>query len=144
MVKKIIVVTVIVIILIFVVMSSLDSPNIEKKESIFHVTLADPNLYTNGIYKDDFIIEEGDYLFRFVPNGSSPENLSITMRGENLDFNQNYVLNGISHQTGISEYFTWEYRGNKILSVLETQEILISIDPHGNLIGSVSVEIIEN
>ena len=125
-------------------MISLDSSTIEKKEPVFHVTLADPSLYTNGIYKDDFIIEEGDYLFRFVPNGSSPESLSITLRGENFAFDQNYVLNGISHQTGISEYFTWEYSGNKALSILETQEILITIDPHGNLMGSVSVDIIEN
>ena len=144
MVRKIIVVPIIVIILIFTIMVSLDSSTIEKKESIFHVTLADPNLYTNGVYKDNFTIEKGNYVFRFVPNGSSPQNLSITLSGENLDFNQNYELNGASHQTGISEYYTWEYSGNKTLSILETQKILITIDPHGNVMGSVSVDIIEN
>ena len=83
-------------------------------------------------------------MFRFVPNGSSPESLSITLIGEYLDFKQNYELVGTSRQTGISEYFTWEYSGEKTISVLEKQKISITIDPHENVMGSVSVDIIEN
>ena len=33
------------------------------------------------------------------------------------------MLEGTSHQTGISEYFTWKYNGEKIIFIPETQEI---------------------
>ena len=51
------------------------SMNSEEKDDniVFHVTLADPELYTNGIYTNNFTVESGTYFFRFVPNGSSPE-----------------------------------------------------------------------
>ena len=54
------------------------------------------------------------------------------------------MLEGTSHQTGISEYFTWEYNGEKIIFIPETQEISIVIDPNGTVMGSVSVDILEN
>ena len=39
-------------------------------------------------------------LFRFVPNGSSPEILSITLDGDNFDFSEDFKLESILHQTG--------------------------------------------
>ena len=116
----------------------------EKKDATFHVTLADPDLYNNGIYTDTFTIDKGEYSFRFVPNGSSPKILSITLNGDNFDFSEDFKLESISHQTGVSEYFTWEYNGQKTIVISEIQEVSIIINPNGNVIGSVSVDILEN
>jgi len=141
--KKIVFVTIVVIITIFVVISSFE-PSEKNDNVIFHVTLADPDLYSNGIYINEFSINEGEYSFRFVPNGSSPEILSITLNGENFDFSEDFKLKSTSHQTGTSEYFTWKYEGQKIIWVNEMQKISIIINPNGNVIGSVSVDILEN
>ncbi len=133
----------IVIIVGFAVIFLLD-PSEEDSNIIFHVTLADPDLYNNGIYADAFTINKGEYSFRFVPNGSSPEILSITLNGENFDFSEDFKLESTSHQTGTSEYFTWKYEGQKIIWITEMQEISIVINPNGNAMGSVSVDILEN
>ncbi len=141
--KRIVIIPIVVIIAIFVVIFSLDSS--EKNSNIvFHATLADPDLYTNGVYTDTFTIDKGEYSFRFVPNGSSPEILSITLNGENFDFSEDFTLESTSHQTGTSEYFTWEYSGQKTIWIAEMQEISIIINPNGNVMGSVSVDILEN
>jgi len=141
--KKIVIIPIVVIIIIFVEIFSLD-PSEKNDNVIFHVTLADPDLYTNGVYTDVFTIDEGEYSFRFVPNGSSPEILSITLNGENFDFSGNFKLKSTSHQTVTSEYFTWEYEGQKIILVVEMQEVSIIINPNGKITGSVSVDILEN
>ncbi|MDH3780860.1 MAG: hypothetical protein OES15_08420 [Nitrosopumilus sp.] len=141
--KKILMIPIIVIITVFIINFSFDSSEIEN-DILFHATLADPDLYTNGIYIDKFTINKGEYFFRFVPNGSSPEVLSITLGGENFDFSENFKLEGTLHQTGISEYFTWDYNGQKIISISDTQEISITINPNGNIMGSVTVDILEN
>ena len=133
----------IVIIVGFAVIFSLE-PSEKNDNVVFHVTLADPNLYANEIYTDAFSINEGEYSFRFVPNGSSPEILSITLNGENFDFSEDFTLESTSHQTGTSEYFTWEYSGQKTIWIAEMQEISIIINPNGNVMGSVSVDILEN
>jgi len=130
------------IIAVFVVISS-SEPSEKNGNIVFHVTLADPDLYTNGAYTDTFTIDRGEYSFRFVPNGSSPEILSITLNGDDFDFSEDFKLESTSHQTGTSEYFTWNYDGQKIISIYEMQEISIIIDPNGNIIGSVSVVILE-
>jgi len=141
--KKIVLITIVVIITIFVVISSFE-PSEKNDNVVFHVTLADPDLYSNGIYINEFSINEGEYSFRFVPNGSSPEILSITLNGENFDFSEDFKLESTSHQTGTSEYFTWKYEGQKIIWISEIQKISIIINPNGNVIGSVSVDILEN
>ncbi|MDH3765838.1 MAG: hypothetical protein OER82_08510 [Nitrosopumilus sp.] len=140
--KKIIVILIVVIITAFTINSSLDSP--EEENLVFHITLADQDLYTNGIYTDKFTIQKGKYSFRFVPNGSSPDILSVTLNGKNIDFSENFKLENTLHQTGISEYFTWEYSGQKIILISEADEVSISINPNGNTLGSVSVDILEN
>ncbi len=149
--KKIIIIPIVVVVTIFLIGVTIDddrtfteSEDIEKSSIIFHATLADPNLYTNGIYTETFSLEKGKYSFRFVPNGSSPEILSITLSGENFDFYEDFKLESTSHQTGISEYFTWKYEGQKIILISKMQEISIIINPNGNIMGSVSVDILEN
>jgi len=133
----------VVIILSFVVIFSLE-PSEKNSNVVFHVTLADPELYINGAYTDTFTIDKGEYSFRFVPNGSSPKILSIMLSGENFDFSEDFKLESTSHQTGASEYFTWEYNGQKTILISEIQEISIIINPNGNVMGSVSVDILEN
>jgi hypothetical protein len=132
-----------VVIAVFGINFSFDTSKIESN-ILFHATLADPDLYTNGVYIDKFTINKGEYFFRFVPNGSSPEVLSIILDGESFDFSENFKLEGTSHKTGISEYFTWDYNGQKIISISNTQEISIIINPNGNIMGSVTVDILEN
>ncbi len=131
------------IITIFVVIFSFE-PSEKNSNVVFHVTLADPDLYTNGVYTDTFTIDRGEYSFRFVPNGSSPDILSITLNGENFDFSEDFELKSTLHQTGTSEYFTWKYDGQKIILISEIQKISIIINPNGNIMGSVSVDILEN
>ena len=141
--KKMMIIPIVVIIGIILVSFSSDNTS-EKNDILFHVTLADPNLYANGVYSDSFILDKGDYIFRFVPNGSSPKVLSITLNGNLFDFSEDFELVGTSHQTGISEYFTWDYNGEREISISEKQEISIVINPNDETMGSVSVDIIEN
>ena len=135
----------ILIILGVVILGASLSMNSEEKEDnvVFHITLADPELYTNGIYTNNFTIESGTYFFRFVPNGSSPEMLSIKLSGQNYSFIENFNLKGIPHESETSKYFTWEYQGEKNVTIDSMQEITIVINSNGNVMGSVSVDIIK-
>ena len=121
------------------------SMNSEEKDDnvVFHITLADPELYTNGIYTSNFTIESGTYFFRFVPNGSSPEILSIKLSGQNYSFIENFNLKGIPHESETSKYFTWEYEGVKNITIDSIEEITIIINPNDNVMGSVSIDIIK-
>ena len=62
---------------------------------------------------------------------------------ECTNFSKDYFLEGTLQETGISEYYTWEYIGDKSLTILEDEEITITIDPNGNKMGSVSVDILK-
>jgi hypothetical protein len=108
----------------------------------YHVTLADPKLYNNGIFTDNFKIQKGTYQFGFVPSGDSPQNLSISLKG-NFSYNEDFSLQGTLHNTGISSYYTWDYLGNKAIEVPQDQEIQIKINSHGSILGSVSVNLIK-
>ena len=134
-----------IIVLVIVVIGLSFNQNVEKKSNmVFHVTLANPDLYKNGIYSSTFVVDKGEYLFKFVPNGDSPQSLNILLKGDNYDFSENFKLGGTLHQTGISEYYTWDYTGQKVISISTSQNITIEINPNGNELGSVSVDIIKN
>jgi len=141
--KKIIIIPIVIVVAIVLVNFSLDETN-KKNNILFHVTLADPNLYVDGVYTEIFSLEKGEYFFRFVPNGSSPEILSITLSGDTFNFSEDFKLVGIPHQTEISEYFTWKYDGQKNIVIPEMQEVSIIINPNEKTLGSVSVDILEN
>lgn len=138
--KKIIYVVAIVVVAIAIGLSL--EPN-SKKTVIYHVTIADPKLYINEIFSDTFTIQKGTYQFSFVPSGDSPEILSISLKGTTFSFTENFQLNGTLHDTGISTYYTWEYFGKKEIQIIEDQPLKIEINPHGNLLGSVSVDLIK-
>ena len=146
--RKLIVIPITAAVAIFLISITLDD-GISSNDTVetnvaFHVTLADPKLYIDGVYTESFEIEKGEYSFRFVPNGSSPEILSISLRGTSFEFEEDFSLKGTLHETGISEYYTWEYEGQGKFLISEMQEISIIINPNGNVMGSVSVDILEN
>ena len=140
--KKILIIPAMLIIIVII----LSFNQVDKKNSniVFHITLADPDLYKNGIYSNTFTVNKGDHLFKFVPNGDSPQSLTVLLKGENYDFSENFKLKGTLHQTGISEYYTWDYDGQKTISILIQQMVTIEINPNGNELGPVSVDIVEN
>ena len=135
----------ILIISIVIILGVSITMNSEEKDDnvVFHITLADPELYTNGIYTSNFTIESGTYFFRFVPNGSSPEILSIELSGQNYNFIKNFNLKGTPHESETSKYFTWEYEGVKNFTIDSMEEITIVINPNDNVMGSVSIDIIK-
>lgn len=128
---------VVVIVLVTISFSITDSDD----SKVFHVTLADPTLYEEGIYYDEFTINSGNYAFDFVPNGDSPKILSIQLLGESFEFSEDFVLNGTRHKVGSSEYYTWDYIGKKNFEILNDQNLEIKIDPNSETKGSVSVDI---
>jgi len=141
--KKIVIIPIVIILAIVVVGFSSNETS-EKDNILFHVTLADPDLYINGAYIEEFTLEKGEYFFRFVPNGSSPKILSIILNGDTFDYSEDFKLIGTPHQTGISKYFTWDYDGQKSIFISGMQEFSITINPNGETLGSVSVDILEN
>ncbi len=112
-----------------------------KEKGVFHATLASPEKYENGVYSDTFEIEAGDYEFGFVPNGDSPDIMTITLRGNSFSFSEEFGLVGTPHETGVSTYYTWDYSGTKEFQILTPQELEIVIDPNGDTLGPVSVDI---
>ncbi|QUC64556.1 hypothetical protein NsoK4_09060 [Nitrosopumilus sp. K4] len=140
---RLVFIPIIVAVVGLVIISSFDE-NDEENKAIFHVTLADPKMYQDGVYSEKFLVEAGEYFFRFVPNGDSPQILSISINGENFLFKENFTLKGTLHETGISQYYTWDYEGQKKIEINEKQELEIMINPNGNFLGTVSVDILEN
>ncbi len=142
--KIFLIIPVIILIIAILAMSSQPDQLDKNNKSFFHITLADPKQYVNGVYSSTFVLEKGEYIFRFVPNGDSPQNLSISIKGDSFEFSENFKLNGTIHETGISEYYTWDYEGEKSIHIPNQNEMSIQIDPNGNVKGSVSVDIIKN
>ena len=132
-----------VIISIIIVFGVLSEPasDIEKELPVFHVTLANPELYIDGIYSTNFLLPKGEFSLSFVPNGDSPKNLRIVIIGISTIYDEELVLDGTLHETNISEYYTWNYSGEKQFSNSKEQSVQIEINPNGNLIGTLSVDI---
>ena len=143
--KKIVIMAIIPILgfVVFDWITGLSDEDEKINEDVFHITLADPEIYANGVYTDKFLIDPGTYFFRFVPNGSSPEILSIKLIGQNYTFEENFELVGIPHESETAKYFTWKYDGNEKIIIESSQEISITINPNGNVKGSVSVDLIK-
>lgn len=143
--KIVIVLIPVVIVAMFLAYLGAGSNNVNSDtDVVFHVTLANPAQYTTGLHTDSFTIPPGEYLLRFVPNGDSPQDLTVSIDGPSLSFTERFVLSGTLHDTGISEYHTWEYIGNSHLTTSIEQQVEISINPHGNIMGPVSVSLIKN
>ena len=126
-----------------VIIISLSFEPKQQSTAAYHVTLVDPKLYSNGIFMDNFKIQNGTYHFSFVPNGDSPKTLSISLKGSTFSFSEDFKLEGTPHSTGISTYYTWNYLGTKKILVLDDQELQITIDPHGETLGSISIDLVK-
>ena len=153
-----------------------DSQKPIKNTTVFHVTLADPALYdcetitayTHCKYTETVFLEEGMYEFRFVPNGDSPQKLSVELRStspEDVNLSEyvslHYVLVGNLVEEGMSSWYTWKYQIDSsqvnlgfiktkhqlpcelCVNIGEPQQMEISIDPHGYLNGPVSIELVQ-
>ena len=101
--------------------------------------------------KEIFVWTEVDWLLTHSINKLDSSNLdSLTLREKEQiwlgmsNFSEDFKRIGTPHQTGISEYYTWDYDGEKNFMISETQEISIIINPNGETLGSVSVDILEN
>jgi hypothetical protein len=128
-----------IVLIISIIGFSFYSNDKKSDKPIFHVTLANSSLYKNGIYSNSFLIDQGEFLLKFVPNGDSPKLLTIKLKGKSFNFSENFQLNGTLHQTSISEYYTWNYSGEKKILISEQQQLSIEINPNGNETGPVSV-----
>ena len=140
---RIVIISILIAVVGLVMISSLDEKDVNDKTA-FHVTLADPKMYQDEVYLDEFLLDSGEYFFRFVPNGDSPKILSISINGKNFSFEEEFVLKGTLHDTGISQYYTWDYEGQKKIKIMEQQDLKIKINPNGNFLGTVSIDILKN
>jgi hypothetical protein len=103
-------------------------------------------------------LEEGTYKLGFVPMGDSPDKIRIDIKVRSdssiggsdsvtiweLLFSEIFVLKGIPVDTGISEYYTWEYVGQKYVYIPEVEGEVnyeIRIERSGNLKGSVTISL---
>ena len=92
-----------------------------------------------------FQIEKGVYKFRFVPNGDSPQKLSIKLLTESgvVLMNNHFELEGTLIDDGISSWYTWDYLSkDNMLEIDKSQQIKIFISPNGNLKGPVSIGLV--
>ena len=93
------------------------------------------------------------YEFDFVPMGDSPERLKISVvwSGQGVHvFSEMFILEGTLVDTGISEYYTWDYAGNKNFEISfdqcpnqKTCNYDITVERYGNLKGSVTVSLLQ-
>jgi hypothetical protein len=136
-------------VVITVVMLSSPKDNVQNSDYTYHVNLSESKYGEFGVYEELFEIGDidcqrfCDYKFRFVPNGDSPQTLSISIYGDNISFLEDFELVGTLVEADISQYYTWDYDGQKIFQASGLEEVKIVIDPHENTKGTVSVYIIQ-
>ena len=68
------------------------------------------------------------YQFDFVASGDSPKEIGITVKllnyynpGDKTVFSEYFYKEGTLVDTGISEYYTWDYVGNKNFEISDEQ-----------------------
>ena len=82
--RKLVIIPIIIVIMAIIALSSQSNQSENNSKPSFHVTLADPKLYEDGVYSSKLVFEKGDYRFRFVPNGDSPQDLTIVLEGDDF------------------------------------------------------------
>ena len=137
------------VVVITVVVLSSPKDNVQDSDYTYHINLSESKYGEFGVYEESFEIGDVDcqrfcdYKFKFVPNGDSPQTLSVSIYGDNISFFEDFELVGTLVETDISQYYTWDYDGQKIFQVSGLEEVKIVIDPHENTKGTVSVYIIQ-
>jgi len=139
----------VIVISIVVISSPKDNKLDPDSDYVYHVNLSELKYGENETYKELFEIGNEncqrycDYNFRFVPNGDSPQTLGISITGDNTFFSEDFELVGTLVETDISQYYTWDYRGQKYFEISGIEKVKMIIDPYGNVMGTVSVYIIQ-
>ena len=132
-----------------------DNPENEKDSNseVWSTRIAGPAFDNTWNHKYSPIILERKipYEFDFVPMGDSPERLKISVvwSGQGVHvFSEMFILEGTLVDTGISEYYTWDYTGNKNFEISyeqcpnqKTCNYDITVERYGNLKGSVTISL---
>ena len=132
-----------------------DNPENEKSfnSEIWSIRIAGPEFddVFNHMYSSISLETKIPYKFDFVAMGDSPERLKISVVDQQDRihiFSEMFILEGTLVDTGISEYYTWDYTGNKNFKI-STQQCKtltctyeITVERYGNLKGSVSISLL--
>ena len=131
-----------------------DNPENEDSNSeVWSTRIAGPAFDDTWKHKYSSITLERKipYEFDFVPMGDSPERLKISVvwSGQGVHvFSEMFILEGTLVDTGISEYYTWDYTGNKNFEISyeqcpnqKTCNYDITVERYGNLKGSVTISL---
>jgi len=128
-----------------------DNPENEEspKLEIWSARIAGPEFdnISHHRYSPITLERKVPYEFDFVPMGDSPEFIKISLGNV---FSEMFILEGTLIDTGISEYYTWDYTGNKNFEISfnqcpnqETCDYDIIVERYGNLKGSVSISLLQ-
>ena len=132
-----------------------DNPENEKDSNseVWSTRIAGPAFDDtwNHKYSPITLERKVPYEFDFVPMGDSPERLKISVvwSGQGVHvFSEMFILEGTLVDTGISEYYTWDYTGNKNFEISyeqcpnqKTCNYDITVERYGNLKGSVTISL---
>ena len=132
-----------------------DNPENEEnqKSEVWSTRISGPEFddVFNHRYSPITLERKVPYKFDFVPMGDSPERLKISVGGKGSEvevFSEMLYLEGMLMGTGISEYYTWDYTGNKNFEISyqqcpnqKTCNYDITVERYGNLKGSVSISL---
>ncbi len=128
-----------------------DNPENEEnsKSEVWSARIAGPEFdnVSHHRYSSITLERKVPYEFDFVPMGDSPEFIKISLGNV---FSEMFILEGTLMDTGISEYYTWDYTGNKNFEISfnqcpnqETCDYDIIVERYGNLKGSVSISLLQ-
>jgi len=134
-----------------------DNPENEKSpdSEVWNTRIAGPEFdnISNHRYEPIALERKVPYEFHFVPMGDSPERLKISVGGKGYGvevFSELLYLEGTLVDTGISEYYTWDYVGNKNFEISfkqclnqKTCDYDITVERYGNLKGSVTISLLQ-
>ncbi len=129
---------------IYAAFSLAGDPQAGTAGPVFHATLADAAVYDpDGVYRATVAAAAGTYELRFVPNGDSPRMLGVAVRGDAVMFEETFELMGTPQGNEPAIYYTWEYLGERDVTIGADSELAIAVDPHGDLLGPVSVSLVQ-
>ena len=131
------------------------NPDNPENGEVWSTRIAGPEFdnISNHRYEPIALERKVPYEFHFVPMGDSPERLKISVvwSGQGVQvFSEMLYLEGTLVDTGISEYYTWDYVGNKNFEISfkqcpnqKTCNYDIIVERHGNLKGSVTISLLQ-
>ena len=107
----------------------------------------------NHMYSSIFLETKIPYKFDFVAMGDSPKWIKIYVNGHGpaaQAFSEMLYLEGTLVDAGISEYYTWDYVGNKNFEISfkqcpnqKTCNYDITVERYGDLKGSVTISLLQ-